>query len=132
MKVTIFVEPAGKARPRTVRRGDKTITYTPQKTRDIEYDIRRRVMDELMLLPFPPKMPLRIVATFYRLRPKGSPKRILLPVTRPDWDNYAKLLTDALEKYLYENDSQITTAVINKMFWSPAMIEFEIEEDTDG
>jgi len=134
MKFTIMVEPVGKGRARTVRRGGKVITFTPQKTRDTEYDIRRLVMDMLInnkLRPFAPKVPLRIVATFYRLRPKGSPKRVLLPVARPDWDNYGKLLTDALEKYLYENDSQITTAVIKKRFGSPPRIELEIKEDND-
>jgi len=54
-----------------------------------------------------------------------------MPVSRPDYDNYAKLLTDALEKFVYKNDSQITRAIIKKRFGSPPRIELTIEEDTD-
>ena len=74
-------------------------------------------------------VPLRIEATFYRERPKHLPKRITMPVTRPDYDNYAKLLTDALEKYIYKNDSQICTALIKKRFGDPPRIELTIEVD---
>ncbi|MBA7577412.1 hypothetical protein ES708_19264 [subsurface metagenome] len=52
-----------------------------------------------------------------------------MPVARPDYDNYAKLLTDALEKFVYKNDSQICTALIKKRFGSPPRIELAIEED---
>lgn len=76
-------------------------------------------------------IPLRLEATFYRERPKFLPKRVTMPVSRPDYDNYAKLLTDALEKFIYKNDSQITTAVIRKRFGSPPRIELKIDIDSE-
>ena len=102
----IYMEPVGKARARTVRRGNKVISYTPDKTSHAENLIRDKVME--IGKKFEPGIPLCLIAIFYRTRPKSTKKTMELPVTRPDWDNYGKLLTDALEKFLYENDSQIT------------------------
>jgi Holliday junction resolvase RusA-like endonuclease len=53
------------------------------------------------------------------------------PVSRPDADQYMKLLMDALERFLYEDDAQITTIYIAKRFGTPPRIEFEIIEDTE-
>lgn len=127
MKMIIYVEPVGKGRPRTVRRGDRTITYTPHTTAHAESLIREAVMklDET----FAGKTPLRLEATFYRVRPKSLSKRITMPVSRPDIDNLYKTLGDSLEKFVYPNDSQITTAIIKKRFGSPPRIELVLTED---
>jgi len=137
IETTIYVEPTAKARPksRMVHTGTKNFiqTYTPAKTRHaeamVEAMIRTQVMD---LGNFEEGVPLRLEATFYRDRPKHLPKRVTMPVTRPDYDNYAKLLTDALEKFVYKNDSQICTALIKKRFGSPPRIELTIEVDIGG
>lgn len=127
IKVTILVEPTPKARPRHTVKGGRVITYTPQKTTHAEAMIRETVAK--LGGYFDNGVPVRLEATFYRERPKSLSKKVLLPVTRPDWDNYAKLLTDALEKYVYGNDSQITDARIRKRFGSPPRIELTLEED---
>lgn len=127
LRATIFMEPVGKARARTVRKGESVVTYTPDKTAHAENIIRAQIMQ--MGVKFEKGMPLRLAAIFYRSRPKSAPKRIKLPVTKPDWDNYAKCLCDALEKFVYENDSQITRAYIKKRYGSPPRIELLITED---
>ena len=126
MRITINVEPVGKARPRSTIRKGRVITYTPQKTAHAENLIRDKVMG--LGQYFERGTPLVIEAVFFRERPKST-KKDVLPVTRPDWDNYGKLLTDALEKFVYANDSQITTALIKKRFGSPPRIELTLEVD---
>ena len=123
----IFMEPVGKGRPRITMKGGRAIAYTPSKTAHAENIIRDKVMEMEMF--FPREIPLSLVAIFFRDRPKNLPKKVEKPVTRPDWDNYAKLLTDALEKFVYANDSQITMAVIKKRFGSPPRIELMIDRD---
>jgi len=108
-------------------KGGRAIAYTPSKTAHAENIIRDKVMEMEMF--FPREIPLSLVAIFFRDRPKNLPKKVEKPVTRPDWDNYAKLLTDALEKFVYANDSQITMAVIKKRFGSPPRIELMIDRD---
>jgi len=123
----IFMEPVGKGRPRVTMKSGRAIAYTPAKTAHAENLIRDKVME--LETFFPKEIPLRLIAIFFRDRPKNLPKKVEKPVTRPDWDNYAKLLTDALEKFIYANDSQITAAVIKKRFGSPPRIELMIDVD---
>lgn len=123
----IYMEPVGKARPRTTIKKGRVVTYTPQKTAHSENLIRDKVMELGQF--FDQGVPLSLVATFFRERPKSLSKKVEKPVSRPDWDNYAKLLTDALEKFVYANDSQITTALIKKRFGSPPRVEIIIEQD---
>lgn len=130
IKVTILMEPMGKGRPRFARRGKHVVAYTPSKTAHAENLIRDKVM--ALEMGYPREVPLVLEATFYRSRPKSTKKKVVLPVTRPDWDNYGKLLTDALEKFAYDDDGQITTAIIKKRFGSPPRIELRIEEDKIG
>lgn len=124
MKAVIYMEPVGKARARTVFKHGRVMSFTPTKTAHAETVIRTELMK---LRPFYNRsVPLVVMATFFRSRPKSIPKSVTLPTSKPDWDNYAKLLMDAMEKFIYENDSQITTAVIKKRFGSPPRIEIEI------
>lgn len=131
IETVIMVEPVGKARARTIMtKGGRYHSYTPSKTAHAENLIRDRVM--VLGERFGEKTPVKLEAVFYRERPKSLPKKVVLPVSRPDWDNYGKLLTDALEKFIYKNDSQITTATIKKRFGSPPRIELLMEEDNDN
>ena len=132
MKITIYVKPTAKGRPKSTTIGGHAVTYTPAKTKRAEADIMAMIRLQAMELgSFNTNVPLRVGATFYRERPKYLPKRVTMPVSRPAYDNYAKLLTDALEGYIYKNDSQITTALIKKRFGSPPRIELTIEEDIE-
>lgn len=132
IETTIYVEPTAKARPRSTIFHGHVQTYTPKKTRDSEAMIKAMIRTQVMELgAFEEGVPIRLEATFYRERPKHLPKRVTMPVSRPDYDNYAKLLTDALEKFVYKNDSQICTALIKKRFGSPPRIELTIEVDEE-
>ena len=133
IETTIYVIPTAKGRPKSTVVHGHVKTYTPAKTRRAEADIMAMMRMQVMELGnFGADVPLRIEATFYRERPKYLPKRVTMPVSRPDYDNYIKLLTDALEKYIYRNDSQICTALIKKRFGDPPRIELSIEVDENG
>ena len=124
LEFTLFVEPTAKGRPRTrflknpIKKGrlagQHVMTYTPKKTQDAEKDIRVLIEDLKINEYFGRDIPIRLEAIFFRSRPKARKED--LPTQKPDWDNFGKLLTDALEGMLYENDSQITTAVIRKRY----------------
>ncbi len=130
ISTTIFVEPTAKARPKSTIIQGRVHTYTPAKTRNAQTMIQAMIRTQVMELgSFEEGVPLFLEATFYRERPKHLPKRVTMPVSRPDYDNYAKLLTDSLEKFVYKNDSQICTALIKKRFGSPPRIELTIEVD---
>jgi Holliday junction resolvase RusA-like endonuclease len=127
IEATILVEPAPKLRPRVAVKGGRTFIYTPHKTVRAENLIRAALADKGA---FGEGVPLRLEATFYRPRPKSLPKRVVMPVSRPDLINYVSLLADAIEKFVYQSDSQITTLVAKKRFGFPPRIELKLEADT--
>jgi len=132
IEATILIVPIGKARARHAVKGGRVMTYTPAKTRLAEAVIQTQIRQEVLKHGvFGGAQAIKLIATFYRPRPKHLPKRVTMPVTRPDWDNYGKLVSDALEKFVYDNDSQITTAIIKKRFGSPPRIELLLEEDAE-
>ncbi len=135
LKATILVEPQAKGRPRGFlnKRTGHVQFYTPNDTRKAEAAIRA-TLSQVMSQDTNDKFlnretPLRLEVTFFLSRPASLPKRFTLPVKKPDWDNLGKTLTDALEKYIYENDSQITTAVVQKRYGQPPRIELTLEVD---
>jgi len=132
IKATILILPIGKARARHAVKGGRVMTYTPAKTRLAEAVIQTQIRQQVLKKGvFGGDQAIKLIATFYRPRPKHLPKRVTMPITRPDVDNLYKLLGDSLEKFVYANDSQITSADIKKRFGSPPRIELLLEEDAE-
>ena len=96
-------EPVPKGRPR-VYNGHG---ITPKRTLEAENNIRRKWVSQ-----FPGMQPLtgdiHISIDFY------MPDRHV-----KDWDNLAKLVTDALNGIAYADDRQIVTAIVTK--WLPSL-----------
>jgi len=62
--------------------------------------------------------------TFYMPIPKATSRRtrvqmlneVILPTKRPDFDNLAYLVTNALKEVVYKDDSQVTDCIIRKRY----------------
>lgn len=59
---------------------------------------------------------LMVDLTFEFQRPKSISKKATWKATKPDVDNLAKAITDALEGVIYRNDAQIAVAKIEKRY----------------
>lgn len=106
-----FVE--GKARPRVTKYG----TFTPKDTRDFE---------RLVLVAFERELdgyesagehvPVHVSIETWRTVPKSKPKSIVSePDTfKPDGDNVAKLILDALNGRAWHDDSQVVELHVTK------------------
>ena len=136
---TVAGSPVPKGRPRTVKRGNKTITYTPNKTRDYEDYVRsvasQYAPKELL------KGALEVELHFFLQRPKTLPKRVVHHIKRPDVDNFCKLILDSLEPRkkckkaqnplegaMYENDAQIVSLWVTKQYGEPR-VEVRISDE---
>ena len=128
MNIIINQEPIPKGRARTVRIGGKTMSFTPKKTADAESSIRAQISQGKEF--YAAGIPLSISLAFYVNRPPSVSKKRLYPVTRPDIDNYCKLIFDACNKYLWQDDSQIINLAAMKRYGSPPRIEIDIEPVT--
>ncbi len=130
IETTIYVEPVAKGRPRMAVVRGHVIAYTPTKTRNAEAEIQIAIRNDIMKFDkFEPGMPLYLSAIFYIEKPKSKARKVTMPVTRPDIDNYVKTLCDGLNKYVVPDDSQIVTMLVKKRYGSPPRIELKIREE---
>lgn len=133
LSCVIFVEPCAKGRPRSTIIAGHVSMYTPRKTRIAEADIKAAIRQEVMKAgSFDAGVPLHMDVTFYRIRPAHLPKRVVYPVTKPDGTNYEALLLDALQFYVFPNDSQITSCSWRKRYCADGQvprIELRIKEE---
>lgn len=122
---TIPGKPQGKARPRTVRLPNGAVsTYTPKGTRDYEKQVRERFKSASDGFCFTDgsELAVEIVAGFPI--PHSTPKKCryamaagaIRPTKRPDFDNIAKIICDALNGVAYKDDAQIVTVKIEKRY----------------
>ena len=109
-------EIVGKQRPRTVRSGGTTLTYTPQKTRDAEELIAWHWRAKHGDAGARHEGPVAIMITVHRELAKSNPKKWegRADMGKPDLDNVGKLVLDALNGIAYPDDSHITNLVICK------------------
>lgn len=122
IEVTIFTEPVPKGRARVVRSkyDDRLHSFTPAKTVKAEAKIRNELYQYRNY--FPAGLPLRLHITFYHQRPQSCPNSRVFPAVAPDLDNEAKLVVDAMNKYVFPNDSQIVTMMLRKRYCLPGQV----------
>ena len=108
--ITIPGVPVGKGRPRFSGRGGHT--YTPEKTKDYEEKVRLCWRTQSGK-GFAGKVPLLASVTAYFPIPKSVSKKKAeamagtFHVNRPDADNIAKAILDALNGHAYPDDAAV-------------------------
>ncbi len=129
--------PTGKGRPRFKPGGGRP--FTPPKTVAGEYAVRA-AWDAAGGFRFPDRAPLkaRIVCVVERsashigtrvpLTAAGLKAGEHFPHKKPDVDNVAKLVLDALEGYAYAADVAIVDLHVTKVWGSPARMIVRLEE----
>lgn len=115
-------EPVPKLRHRTTKGGH---SYTPQKTATYEEIIKQEaLLTYSCIMGFGVAIPCRVEIKIYRAIPKSfSKKRAesaeaggIFPTSKPDVDNYAKLILDALNGIIYKDDSQVVQLSVEKWY----------------
>lgn len=134
IRLTILDEPTGKARPKFNRTSGRA--YTPKKTTNAENAIRA-TWEAAGKPTMPADVPLHAEIALYVQRPAGHFKRDgSLSAAgeragrswcrkKPDADNAAKLILDALEKYAYPHDAAIALLTVAKR-WTCAHPRVEV------
>ena len=114
IKFKIIGKPIPKGRPRFFRAGAHVGTYTPTKTRKWEEFVRFQAVQ------YRPKKlwegPISMALTFMMPRPKSLPKKVVYHIKKPDLDNLAKSIKDALQGIIYKTDSQIIILNLEKKY----------------
>ena len=123
MEIHVLVpgDPVAKGRPRL----GSGHTYTPERTRKYEELVRLSYISgteagERMFPDVP--LEVEIVAAFHMPKKFGKAKRIsairgeILPEGKPDLDNIAKAVLDALNGVAYRDDSRVVSLRIKKKY----------------
>lgn len=134
IRFTIPGEPQGKARART----GKGFAYTPEKTVNYEALIKQIYVFEA--LEGKPKglieKPVEMAITAYYGIPKSYTKgkrlaaehSIIRPMKKPDSDNIAKIIMDALNSVAYKDDTQVVRLTVDKYYADVPRVEVVIKE----
>ena len=130
---TALIDPVGKGRPRFTRTGH---TYTPKATATAEFAIRSHAW-AAMRGRAPTSHPVRveIVARMPIPRSWTDKKRrehFGKPADKkPDADNVAKLILDALNGLVFEDDKQVVSLTVEKIQWPYGSVSVRIFEQTE-
>ena len=110
----VFGKVRGKGRPRFTRGGRP---YTPKATRDYERTIREAFENAPGRPREPFSGPISVCIMTYRQLPKSTPKSVYSePDThKPDIDNVAKIVLDALNGVAWEDDAQVVSLTVSKL-----------------
>lgn len=123
----------GKGRPRV--NSYTGIVYTPTRTKDYEC-----LIEQYFLLKYPKfkeivgRIKVSIIAYFQI--PKSTKKcdienmlnNSISPTKKPDIDNIVKVILDAMNKFAFKDDTQITKLEVEKKYGIEEKIYIKIEE----
>ena len=115
-------EPVPKGRPRFIVRNGFVQTYTPNKTKAAENAISAQLKTQYNKKPL--DCPCMVKITFAFSVPKSYSKKRRAQIEqedfahyyKPDADNVAKLVLDAMNKIIFHDDCQISTLAIQKTY----------------
>lgn len=122
MNFTVYGKPTGKARSRFA----KGRAYTPKPTTEYESAVRQAYVSSGGINHDDSPITINITAYFR----KAKTNKMSSPMLKPDSDNIAKIVCDALNGVAYHDDKHITSLTVDKV-WADDGIEktvIEIEE----
>lgn len=118
-------EPTGKGRPRYANIRGMVRTYTPKKTRDYERHVQqcfRRTLGIRTPLEGPVSVEIRaafaVPESLSAVRKRRCWGGALRPTKKPDIDNIAKIILDALNGIAYTDDSNVVDLYTKKVYVS--------------
>lgn len=123
----------GKGRPRI--NTTTAIAYTPTKTKEYEELIKQYfILKYRKINPLENRIKVTIQAYFSipqntnKTQKEEMLKGNISPTKKPDIDNIAKIVLDALNKLAFKDDNQITKLNLEKIYSEEEKVFIKIEE----
>lgn len=123
----------GKARPRMNTKTGKA--YTPTNTKNYEYFLRQWFIRKYPdFKPIENRVRVTIIAYFDIVKSTSKRKATemlqgnISPTKKPDADNIIKIVLDAMNKFAFKDDTQVTKLEIEKKYDKTPRIYIKIEE----
>lgn len=133
-RLQMVIEPKAKERPRATIVGGHARIYTPHTTEGYEKEIRTAWIRQNGETPFDGPVVMRIRCGMPI--PKSATKtnkvkmiaKELRPTVKPDIDNLAKAIMDALNGVAYKDDNLIVDLVVRKFYTEAPCIAVVVSE----
>lgn len=146
VRIVVPGKPMGKQRPKFSTQGKFVKARTPQETVSYENLVKILYRESYDGMFFEQDEPLELIVNAYFLPPANiSKKKLALmydnkirPTKKPDFDNIAKIIGDALNAVAYPDDKQVVEASIHKFYDTEPRVEItvrsilESEETNNG
>ena len=132
---TIDGLPVPKGRPKFSSRGGFARVYTPKKTADYEAQVKAAAEQAMQREPLETPVSvylyfrLPIPQSYSKTAKEGCLSGFKRHTKRPDLDNLAKSVLDALNEVVWADDSQIVSLHITKVYASAPGVDVHIAED---
>lgn len=138
VQFSIKTIPQGKQRPVFSRHGSRVVTYTPEKTVSYEQLIKAEYVRQCKGIFFDKEQAVEIlIAAYFPVPASASAKREsdmlnrnLYPTKKPDCDNIAKAVCDALNGVAYYDDKQIVRLTVLKFYAEQPEVKVYIKNIT--
>ena len=131
---TIPGEPKGKGRPKFSRQGNFVKTYTPDTTVNYENWVKicfqgagQKMLDGQLKVVIKSYFP--IPKSFSKKKRESALKEELRPTKKPDCDNIAKIILDALNGLAYKDDKDVVSCLIEKWYSENPRVEVYIDNE---
>lgn len=136
VKFEVLGVPVGKGRPRFSTQGGFVRAITPEKTANYEALVKLSYQQKYAGCMFDKDIPLRaIIRAFFPIPKSASKKKReemlcgrVMHTHKPDCDNIAKTILDALNGIAYYDDSQIVQIHVEKYYSDQPRVEITIKE----
>ena len=135
MRFSVPGEPTGKGRPRVVNVGNRSMAFTPHKTVSYENLVKLEYQAQSEGHTFADKQVRMNIRAYYGVPKSDSRNKrtaklagMIRPTKKPDIDNVYKIIADALNGIAYNDDSQIVSANIEKLYAETPRVDITIEE----
>ncbi|AIQ19539.1 hypothetical protein H70357_24600 [Paenibacillus sp. FSL H7-0357] len=136
IKFTVYGAPVAQGRPRATTATGFVKMYDPAKSKHYKDYVRLASREYAPPHPLQGALGLEVIA--YRpltsvirkslKKAAAAEKGEILPLTKPDADNYLKGITDALTNIMWVDDSQVVEATVKKRYSAKPRIEISIWE----
>lgn len=144
--ITAPGKPVGKQRPKFSTKGNFVNAITPEQTVNYENYLKMLYIEKYGDMAFEAEEPLELTVNAYFQPPANTSKKKLemmfnnsiRPTKKPDFDNIAKIVGDALNAVAYPDDKQIVDASIHKFYSGEPRTEiiirkiFNNQEENNG
>lgn len=127
-------EPMGKQRPKFARIGNFTRAYTPKETVSYENWVKMCYQNfggehfgsEVLKVEIDARFP--IPKSFSKKKHEQAKDGEIRPSVKPDCDNIAKIILDALNGIAFDDDKQVVELKINKTYDEIPKVIVKIEK----